>query len=159
MLQRIGKLFLSHRQLIPELSRGLCTLLTRLNIAMKRLPAKRHPKDANNLPQGLERIHRKSKHICKLLDDTMTLYWLGNETPKLKKELLDLMNLFEVLVEDASFKFPDRSIAAELPITADVSNTNHRDPRQAPENILYNALRYTPARKTVSISLEKSEAG
>lgn len=155
MADHIGDLILRQRQLITDLSHELRTPLTRLDIATENLISAKNKADPVELEQRLERIHRESRHIRKLVDDTLTLSWLENEAPELRTESLDLVDLIEVLVEDATFEYPDRQIDVNLLHSAHIDNSNHRALGQAIENILRNALRYTPAGKTVSIALKK----
>lgn len=157
MAGRIGELIVNQRQLITDLSHELRTPLTRLDVAVGSLILSEL--DPGRQQEALERIHRESRHIRKLVDDTLTLSWLENEAPKLDQESIDLVDLLEVLIDDARFEYPDRNISANLPDAADIENSNHRVLVQALENILRNALRYTPAGKNVTISLIKEAGG
>lgn len=151
MAERIGTQIISQRQLIADISHELRTPLTRLDLAVQNLRQEREP------AANLERIEKESGNIRKLVDDSLTLAWLENERPDLQQESLDLTDLLDVLVEDARFEYPDRKLAVDLPDNAAISNSNHRSLGQALENILRNALRFTPANGTVSISLREAE--
>jgi len=147
MAARIGEQIVSQRQLIADLSHELRTPLTRLDIALA--TAKYEGEGGDNL----NRINRESKHIRKLVEDTLTLAWLENEQPQLKQESIELIDLLDVLIDDARFEFPEQDIVSKLPNSAIIENSSHRAAGQAIENILRNALRYTPIGKTVSIAL------
>ena len=145
MAARIGEQFTSQRQLIADLSHELRTPLTRLDIALEK---------ENSLPtpsENIKRIDRESKQIRKLVEDTLTLAWLENEQPKLQQESIELIDLLDVLIEDAKFEFPNNPIISHFPNTAIVENSSHRAAGQALENVLRNALRYTPLGKVVSL--------
>jgi len=148
MAQRIGEQIISQRQLIADLSHELRTPLTRLDIALETVP------ELPELSSNINRIARESKNIRKLVEDTLTLAWLENEQPELQQESVELADLLDVLVEDAKFEFPDRHIETDFPNSAMIENSSHRATGQAIENILRNALRYTPVGKTVNLSLE-----
>ncbi|NNG41388.1 sensor histidine kinase [Pseudoalteromonas sp. NEC-BIFX-2020_002] len=148
MASQIGELIASQRQLISDLSHELRTPLTRLDIAVNSF-------DLNNAQQHLGRITRESHHIRKLVEDTLTLAWLENEKPIIKQEDVDLVDLLDVLVEDAKFEFPDRRIIVESPNNAVVNNSSHRALCPAIENIIRNALRFTPSGKLVQIKIAK----
>ncbi|MFT5580308.1 MAG: two-component system sensor histidine kinase PfeS [Paraglaciecola psychrophila] len=150
MAERIGELIISQRQLISDLSHELRTPLTRLDMA---IAAMNH--DSGN-SVAIERVNNESKQIRKLVDDTLTLAWLNNERPQLQQEPLDLVDLLDVLIEDARFEFPDRCIHTQLPDCAPLQNSNHRALGQALENIIRNGLRYTPAGKSVFVSLDRT---
>jgi len=148
MAIRIGDQIVSQRQLIADLSHELRTPLTRLDIALELV------KETTKSSANLERIDRESKLIRNLVEDTLTLAWLENEQPELQQESLELVDLLDVLVEGAEFEFPDRKITCQFPNSAMVENSSHRAAGQALENILRNALRYTPSGKTVQITVD-----
>ena len=147
MAKRIGELIISQRHLISDLSHELRTPLTRLDIAVDDL-------SRDQSPTNIERINRESKHIRQLVEDTLTLAWLENERPELQQEDLDLVDLLDVLSDDAEFEFQDRQLKRDLPDNAALSKSNHRALGQALENIIRNALRYTPSGGQVSVALK-----
>jgi two-component system sensor histidine kinase PfeS len=151
MASRIGELIVNQRQLIADLSHELRTPLTRLDIAVE--SAQR----TNEQDKNLERVKRESRHIRRLVEDTLTLAWLENEQPVLNQEDLDLVDLIDVIIDDAKFEFPDCKIQTQLPNSALLKNSNHRAVGQALENITRNALRYTPAGGTVEVKLDSTD--
>jgi two-component system sensor histidine kinase PfeS len=151
MAERIGEQFINQRQLIADLSHELRTPLTRLDIALA------EEVSLNEKSHNIKRIERESIQIRKLVEDTLTLAWLENEKPILQQESVELVDLLDVLVDDAKFEFPDRIIDFQLPNSALIHNSSHRAAGQALENILRNALRFTPPRKKVSIFLEDTK--
>lgn len=148
MAERIGTLVVGQRQLIADVSHELRTPLTRLDIAVQNLGQGRE------VGEDVRRISRESANIRKLVEDSLTLAWLENERPDLQHEALDLTDLVDVLAEDARFEFPDRNLLLDLPDNARIDHSNHRCLGQALENILRNALRFTPQEKAVSVSLK-----
>lgn len=147
MAQRIGDQIVNQRHLIADLSHELRTPLTRLDIAVDSL---------NTRPsaENIARVGRESQHIRRLVEDTLTLAWLDNERPQLEMEALDLVDLIDVIVEDARFEFPGHRINTKLPSTARIEQTNHRAVGQALENIIRNGLRYTAEGGAVQVALE-----
>ena len=109
--------------------------------------------DGQEEEANLERIQRESENIRKLVDDSLTLAWLENEQPLLNEESLDIVDLLDVLISDAQFEFQDRNLKIDMPETAEIHNSSHRSLAQALENIIRNALRYTPRDETVSITV------
>ncbi len=152
MAIKIGEQIISQRQLIRDLSHELRTPLTRLDIAL----AQEKEQEYVHLSPNIERINRESRHIRKLVEDTLTLAWLENENPQLQQESVDIVDLLDVLVDDARFEFSDRLVQCNLPNTALIKNSSHRAAGQALENILRNALRYTPVGKKVFITVKDS---
>lgn len=148
MAARIGELIVGQRQLIADLSHELRTPLTRLDIALENLSSQ------DNSQESIDRISRESKQIRRLVEDTLTLAWLTNEKPKLQQESIDLVDLLDVVIDDAKFEFPQKSIHCQLPNSAQLNNSSHRALGQALENIIRNALRYTPTDKGINITLD-----
>lgn len=152
MASQIGELIASQRQLISDLSHELRTPITRLDIAVNNF-------ETNNSRQHLERISRESINIRKLVEDTLTLAWLDNEKPIIQHEDVDLVDLLDVVIDDAKFEFSDKKLILETPNNAIISNSSHQALCPALENIIRNALRYTPVGKKVIVKLyEKPES-
>lgn len=151
MASRIGELIANQRDLISDLSHELRTPLTRLDIAVESF-------EVAESSYHLARITRESQHIRKLVEDTLTLAWLNNEKPIIKQEQVDLVDLMDVLIADAQFEFPNRELTYNFPSNALISNSSHKALGQAIENIIRNALRYTPSGKTVHVDLKRYDA-
>ncbi|TYK65396.1 histidine kinase sensor domain-containing protein [Colwellia echini] len=150
MAIRLSEQLINQRQLIADLSHELRTPLTRLDIALAEEETNQNPS------KNIQRINRESKHIRKLVEDVLNLAWLENEKPSLQQESLELIDLLDVLIADAEFEFPDRIIECHLPNNALIQHSSHRAAAQALENILRNALRYTPAGQKVFIFIEET---
>lgn len=151
MAIRIGNQIVSQRQLIADLSHELRTPLTRLDIAVDSARKK------NDIERNIERVEKESGNIRQLVNDSLALAWLENEQPQLKKEDLDLVDLLDVIVDDANFEFPKSLMQVDLPETAPIRQSNHLAIGQAIENILRNALRYSPDAGLVKINLDETE--
>lgn len=148
MATKIGELISNQRQLIADLSHELRTPLARLDIAVSNF-------DNKDSVNHLQRITRESKHIRKLVEDSLILAWLDNEKPILQQESVDLVDLLDVLIEDAHFEFPEQSIRLTAPENALIENTSHRALAPAIENVIRNAMRFTPIGQQVDISLNQ----
>jgi len=151
MASRISDLIMGQRQLISDLSHELRTPLARLDVALESLKKEQGGTDS------IGRVEKESLQIRKLVEDTLTLAWLENERPLLTAEDIDLVDLIDVVVEDAQFEFPGRHINAELPDNAPLGKSNHRSLGQALENIIRNAMRFTPLGKFVKVSLTSAQ--
>lgn len=94
----------------------------------------------------------------KLVEDTLTLAWLENESPELRHEDVDLVGLLEVIAEDTEFEYPDRKLRLELPEELDVANSSEKALNMALENIIRNAMRHTPVGGLVTVKVEVDES-
>ncbi|KVX02786.1 histidine kinase sensor domain-containing protein [Shewanella frigidimarina] len=151
MACQIGELISNQRNLISDLSHELRTPLTRLDIAVNCF-------EEQDSQYHIARIARESQHIRKLVEDTLTLAWLDNEKPIIKQEDVDLVDLLDVLVEDARFEYPDRGITLDCPNNAIIRNSSHKALAPAIENIIRNALRYTPIGQSVQVVLSQCDS-
>ncbi|MCL1045332.1 histidine kinase sensor domain-containing protein [Shewanella electrodiphila] len=151
MACQIGELISNQRDLISDLSHELRTPLTRLDIAVNSF-------EAQDSQYHIARISRESQHIRKLVEDTLTLAWLDNEKPIIKQEDVDLVDLLDVLVEDARFEYPDRRLILDCPNNAVIHNSSHKALAPAIENIIRNALRYTPVGQSVQVGLTQCDS-
>lgn len=146
MAERTGGLIVTQRQLLADLSHELRTPITRVEMALN--SARKEP-----TPQVIERVNREVATIRELSEDALTLAWMDTEKPCVSLESLDLVDLLDSLIDDARFEFSDRNVQAILPENAPIQNSNNRLLGQAIENVVRNALRYTPVNGRVEIVL------
>ncbi|QHJ13257.1 Sensor protein PfeS [Paraglaciecola mesophila] len=151
MAQRISMLIYNQRQLLADLSHELRTPLTRIDMAVDFVEQNINPK------QALERLRYEASTMRNLVEDTLTLAWLNNESPRLNTDDFDLVELLEVICEDARFEYPNCTLTTELTTNAEITQSSQTALGQAFENIVRNALRYTPAKREVKVSLTQSD--
>ena len=146
MADSISALINSQRQLIADISHELRTPITRLRLTL----------DSDYQPaQMYQRIEREINCMADLVEDTLTLAWLDNEKPQLNQEDVDLVALLESIIEDASFEFPNHPLAVDLPNECIAHNSNHRALGQSVENIVRNAMKYTPIDAGIEIQCQQ----
>lgn len=150
MAEHLGNLIIKQRRLIADLSHELRTPITRIEMAVA---SAREGVDTEAL---LPRIERQTSQMRQLVEDTLTLAWLENEVPVLKGESLDLVELLDSIIEEARFEYPDRNLHVQMPDTLRLAQSNHRALGQAVENVLRNALRYTPPGGDVLLLVSKT---
>lgn len=153
MAERTGKLILTQRRLIADLSHELRTPLARVEMAISCV------QEGIDTQRLLPRIQRECGLMRNLVEDTLTLAWLENETPSLSGETLDLTDLLDSILEDARYEFPDHRLTTDLPESAPLAGSSHRALAQAIENVVRNACHYTPAGGTVRVTLRAGEGG
>lgn len=147
MADHIGVLVQRQQQLIQDISHELRTPITRIKLAL-----------GDNLDDPvLQRVSREVDGMQSLLEDTLTLSWLNNADCNTKKEFtqetLDVCLLIDAIAEDARFEFPDNILTLSIPEECIVNKSNHRALGQALENIIRNAMKYSPVGSEVEVLL------
>jgi signal transduction histidine kinase len=112
-------------------------------------------------PQQLESVEvmaRRARMLSKMLDDLLTI--LAAETHKMEKELVDLAQMTQLAVTDfqASAKQAGLSLVATIDpdvpkVYADVIHM-----RRVLDNLLGNALKFTPEGGRISVSVSHNRA-
>lgn len=149
MAERTGKLIITQRQLLADLSHELRTPLARIDMAVDCVEQGIKPE------QSLQRLRYEAQTMRQLVEDALTLAWLTTEEPTLDQEAVDVVELLQLIVDDARFEYPDRIIETRFPLQAIVRHSSHRALTQAFENIIRNALKHTPAGCGVQIGIER----
>lgn len=144
MVSKVGALIAGQRHLISDLSHELRTPLQRIELSI--------PND-NSLTA--QRLQRETQLIRKLVEDTLTLAWLENESPSLNSDAVDLVALLEAITDDAQFEYPDHTIQLTMPEECILPQVGERALSIAIENIIRNALRYTPDQGLLRIDLHQ----
>lgn len=150
MAEHTGGLIVTQRQLIADLSHELRTPITRIEMALN---ATMREGGQGNIQETIDRIQKDVSGMRALSEDALTLAWLETEKPAVMSESMDLVDLLDSIIDDARFEFSDRHILAVLPDDAPIEQSNSRILGQAIENIIRNALRYTPVGGQVKIEL------
>ncbi|KRW59645.1 HAMP domain-containing sensor histidine kinase [Pseudomonas sp. TTU2014-080ASC] len=132
------------RQLLHDLSHELRTPLSRLRVAAE------SERDVEAMRQRLE---LEVEGMEKLVADTLEFVWMGDEQLKLPLEAVNVSHLWGVVRENASFEtgWPLEQMPCHLP--EDCQVLGHLNGlAQALENILRNAIRYSPEGGVVGLS-------
>ena len=151
MAENTSELIIKQRQLIADLSHELRTPITRMELAIG--ASKQGISESELIP----RLAKETADIRSLIEDTLTLAWLENEKPILIGEPFDLIELIDVIVEDAKFEFPTAHFELMIPKQLILNNCNQRSLTQTLENLIRNALKYSPNNKTVSIKIKTTD--
>ncbi|MBF0556936.1 MAG: HAMP domain-containing protein, partial [Nitrospirae bacterium] len=141
MAERIETLVGAHKRLIRDVSHELRSPLSRLNVALELARQSAGPA----LSAPFDRIERESNRLNELISQMLTLTRLENENGTIKMIPLDIAALVEEIARDVDFEA--KSNGCSVVVTSESSplilNGNREMLRQALENLLLNAIRYT----------------
>lgn len=156
MAERIESLVSAHQRLIRDVSHELRSPLARLNVALEL--ARQTAGPTFNAP--FDRIDRESERLNELISQLLMLTKLENESTTVQRTELDIAALISEVSQDVDFEAQsnDRRVLATIAGPQQLKG-NRELLRQALENLVRNAARYTAAGTAVEISLRKRESG
>jgi two-component system sensor histidine kinase CpxA len=153
MAERLRTLLESQRQLLRDVSHELRSPLARLQIA---LGLARRPQA--NLEQELDRIEREAQRLDELIGEILSLSRLEDPTRTLSAESVNLPELLEALADNARLEAEPRWVRVDL--VAPVALTLEGDREllfRALENVVRNAISYSPQGALIQLSLRQRE--
>jgi two-component system sensor histidine kinase CpxA len=150
MASQIASLLTAQRRLLGDVSHELRSPLTRLNLALEL--ARRHAGDG--AASALDRIEREAAQLNELIGQLLALSRLESSEVKPAHIPFDLAQMLREVVADARFEADatGRTITLQGAETCEL----HGTPgvlRSALENVIRNALRHTPEKTPVEITL------
>jgi two-component system, OmpR family, sensor kinase len=142
-------------QLLRDISHELRSPLARMRVA---LGLARQP--AADLQRQLDRLEREIERLDSLISQVLKLARLhGTDTP-FAREAFDLDEVIEEVVRDANFEGAAKNCKINLRGRARMSVNGSRDlVRSAIENVLRNAVRYSPQDAAVEVSVDHDQSG
>jgi len=148
MAQQLQSILKSQRQLVSDVSHELRSPLARLRIALELA-------ERTDAPQKmLSRIEKEADELESLVTDLLSLARIESSQFVLDKKSVCLCELLKKIIEDANFEGSklQKQVVLQHCDTAVID----ADPvlmRSALENIIRNALRYTPEKSQVMVKL------
>jgi two-component system sensor histidine kinase PfeS len=144
MAERLHSTVFIQQQLLRDMSHELRTPLSRLRVACD---------SEQGVVQLRERLSREIDGMQRLVDDTLQLAWLDTEREKLPSEDIQIVALWEMLVENACFESGWSPEQLRCDVESSCWVRGHLNTlAQALENILRNAIRHSPAQGIVCLS-------
>lgn len=142
-------------QLLRDISHELRSPLARMRVALGL--ARQPPAD---LTRQLDRLDREIERLDALISQVLKLARLhGTEAPYLR-ETVDLDEVIEEVVRDANFEAAVKNCKVRIEGAANAAIHGNRDlVRSAIENVLRNAVRYSPRDGHVDVALERVAGG
>jgi two-component system, OmpR family, sensor histidine kinase CpxA len=155
MVSRLDSLIQNQKNLLNSVSHELRSPLARINISLALL-RKRFSADSDEL---FQRLDRDVVRIDSLLGQLLTLSRLESGFSSGEKEDLDFSQLLEEVVADANFEAQalGKSITLQASGSIILRNVDPHALRSACENIIRNAVRFTPYGSAVEILLRTDQ--
>jgi len=142
-------------QLLRDISHELRSPLARMRVA---LALARQP--SGDLERQLDRLDREIERLDGLISQVLKLARLHSHDALFERESFDLDEVLEEVVHDARFEGAVKNCRVELKGTARATVQGNRELlRSAIENVLRNAVRYSPGDAAVEVSVARSAAG
>jgi len=150
MAGRIEALLASERRLLQDISHELRSPLARLEFAIEL--ARKNPDPNTSLDRIKKEVDRLSTLVAELLEATR-----AEGDPEARRvDEIALHELIDQIVEDSTVESQARKI--QLRVLQNEAVTIHGDGellRRAIENVLRNAIRYTPERSSIEVRLTR----
>jgi len=146
MAERLERLIVSERRLLGDISHELRSPLARLKFAVKL--ARTSPGQAS-----FDRIERDVNRIASLVSDIVEITFVEGDPALRGAELVPIGKIVDEVVSDCSVEAEIRSCRVELLGHLDGEVLGSCELlRRAVENVLRNAVRYTPENSTILVS-------
>jgi two-component system sensor histidine kinase CpxA len=150
MAGRIETLLAAERRLLLDISHELRSPLARLGVAVELA------RSGENLDANLNRIQKESDRLNSLVGQLLQVTRAEGDPNSLRRDPIRLDDLVAQLVEDAQIEASAHG--CELRYDHHEPLTVEGDPellRRAVENVIRNAIRYSPPREPVEVSLAR----
>jgi two-component system OmpR family sensor kinase len=142
-------------QLLRDISHELRSPLARMRVALGL--ARQPPAD---ISRQLDRLEREIERLDSLISQVLKLARLHGTDAPFARETFELDEVIEEVVRDANFEGAVKNCRVRLEGAAKAAiNGNRELLRSAIENVLRNAVRYSPNDAAVDVSVARSDAG
>ena len=142
-------------QLLRDISHELRSPLARMRVA---LGLARQP--TADLQRQLDRLEREIERLDGLISQVLKLARLHGIDKRFEREKFDLDEVIEEVVRDANFEGAVKSCTVQINGAANRTVHANRDLlRSAVENVLRNAVRYSPHGAPVDVTVDRSDSG
>ena len=149
MAERIDNLLKSQRRLLQDISHELRSPLARLGVAVELA------RGGANLDSSLNRIEREGNRLNTLVGELIQVTRGEGDPQGLSTERIRLDELMGTIVEDSRIEAEKRHVTLNASLSEVTMTGNPELLRRAIENLVRNAIRYSPEETTVDISLSK----
>ena len=156
MAEHIERLINLQKRLLRDVAHELRSPLARLNVALELA----EQSDIENQHESLNRIRRESDRLTRLISQLLLLSRLDSAPDLSHVEEVSLVSMVYDVIEDVNYEIQrvNRRIEAKFNTDAVVSCSPELL-KQAVENVVRNAARYTKEGTAVEVSIERREDG
>jgi two-component system sensor histidine kinase CpxA len=142
-------------QLLRDISHELRSPLARMRVALGL--ARQPPAD---MTRQLDRLEREIERLDSMISQVLKLARLHGADARIGKESFELDEVIEEVVRDANFEGAVKHCTVNVQGTAKAAILGNRELlRSAIENVLRNAVRYSPTETPVDLSIARSRSG
>jgi two-component system sensor histidine kinase CpxA len=155
MAEQIEALITAQRDLLGDVSHELRSPLARLIVALGLL----RQASVEEVPEYFNRINQEAERLDKLIGQLLTLTRIESGVESTQREKFDLTNLVQEVAADGDFEA--RALGREVKVVHADACTMFGAPemlRSAIENVVRNAIRYTPKGASVELSLSRTDS-
>jgi signal transduction histidine kinase len=152
MAERIESLLKSQRRLLQDISHELRSPLARLGVAVELA------RGGGNPDTAFTRIEREADRLNLLVGELIQVTRAEGDPAGLTTEPLRLDDLVRVIVDDVHIEAERHHIALDLDVCEAEMEGNAELLRRAIENIVRNAIRYSPDGGRVQVTLKRTGA-
>jgi two-component system sensor histidine kinase CpxA len=156
MAERIDALVTAQRRLLADVSHQLRSPLTRLNLA---LGLARNEVSFATM-EHLDRIEHETDRLNKLIGQLLTLARVESGVDLEQKKIFDLGVLVQDVASDGEYEARSRNCGVKFTYSSECPVEGAFEMlRGAVENVVRNAIRYTPTGTNVEIAIRQAASG
>ncbi|HKV35844.1 MAG TPA: ATP-binding protein [Pyrinomonadaceae bacterium] len=156
MAERLESMVKAQQRLLGDISHELRSPLARLGVALG-LARQRSGAEANG---ALDRIERESDNLNEMISQLLELTRLESGTDVRKRTAIDLASLVRDVAEDADYEARGVNRSVQVVWTERCTISGIEDLlRSAVENVVRNAVRFTPEGTAVEVALQRQNGG
>jgi signal transduction histidine kinase len=153
MAERLERLIVSERRLLGDISHELRSPLARLKFAVKLA------RTSSDSGAALDRIERDVNRIASLVSDIVEITFVEGDPALRGVEPVPIRDAVEEVVSDCTVEAEMRGCTIHVAGDLEGEAIGSRELlRRAVENVLRNAIRYSPDRSSIQVSLAEENA-